>query len=94
MGGSNNPAIRIDGGPFLISTSNSNVGWIAGLGVEWTFWENWSARLECDFVGLNSATLSFPTALGGLPAGDQFSGNNRSIQMVNVGINYEFGSWW
>ena len=62
--------------------------------IEWTFWENWSARLECDFVGLNSATLSFPTALGGLPGGDQFSGNNRSIQMVNVGINFEFGSWW
>jgi outer membrane immunogenic protein len=82
--GSNNPAIRIDGGPFPVSTSNSNVGWIAGLGVEWTFWENWSARLEYDFVGPNGATLSFPTALGGLPGGDQFSGNNRSIQVVNV----------
>jgi outer membrane immunogenic protein len=92
--GSNNPAIRIDGGPFPVSTSNSNVGWIAGLGVEWTFWENWSARLEYDFVGLNGATLSFPTALGGLPGGDQFSGNNRSIQVGNVGINYEFGSLW
>jgi len=92
--GSNNPTVTINGGPVAVSTSNSNSGWTAGLGVEWAFWGNWSARLEYDFVGLNSETFTLPTAVGGLPAGDQFSGNNRNIQMVNVGINYTFGGWW
>jgi opacity protein-like surface antigen len=76
-----------------ISTSNSNWAWTAGLGAEWAFWGNWSARLEYDFVGLSSQSFTIPTAVGGLPANDQFSGNNRNIQMVNVGINYKFGGW-
>ena len=92
--GSNNPTVTINGNPVAVSASNSNPGWTAGLGVEWAFWGNWSARLEYDFVGLNSETLALPTAVGGLPAGDQFSGNNRNIQMVNVDINYKFGGWW
>jgi opacity protein-like surface antigen len=64
------------------------------FGAEWAFWGNWSARIEYDYVGLTSQTLTIPTALGGLPVSDQFSGNNRNIQMVNVGLNYKFGSWW
>jgi outer membrane immunogenic protein len=92
--GSNNPTVTIDGVPVSISASNSNGGWTVGLGAEWAFWGNWSARIEYDYVGLTSQTLTIPTAVGGLPAGDQFSGNNRNIQMVNVGLNYKFGSWW
>ena len=92
--GSNNPTVTIDGAPVTISASNSNGGWTAGFGAEWAFWGNWSARIEYDYVGLTSQTLTIPTAVGGLAAGDQFSGNNRNIQMVNVGLNYKFGSWW
>jgi outer membrane immunogenic protein len=91
--GSNSPTFTVDGAPVTISTSNSNWAWTAGLGAEWAFWGNWSARLEYDFVGLSSQSFTIPTAVGGLPANDQFSGNNRNIQMVNVGINYKFGGW-
>jgi opacity protein-like surface antigen len=73
------------------STSNSNSGWTAGLRAEWAFWGNWSARIEYDFIGLTNQTFVIPTSVRGLPAGDQFTGNNRNIQMVNVGINYKFG---
>jgi outer membrane immunogenic protein len=92
--GSNNPTLTINGAPVTISTSNSNSGWTAGLGAEWAFWGNWSARIEYDFIGLTNQTFIIPTSVGGLPAGDQFTGNNRNIQMVNVGINYKFGPWW
>jgi outer membrane immunogenic protein len=51
-------------------------------------------RIEYDFVGLNSRTFTFANSIGGLPAGDQFTSNNRNIQLVNVGINYKFGPWW
>jgi opacity protein-like surface antigen len=70
-----------------------NSGWTAGFGVEWAFWSNWSARIEYDFVGLNSRTFSLASPTGGLPAGDQFTSNNRNIQLANVGINYKFGPW-
>ena len=96
--GSNNPTLTINGAPVAILTSNSNGGWTAGLGAEWAFWGNWSARIEYDFVGLNNQSFIIPTSgRKASPAGDQFNGNNRNIQMVNVGINYkfwQFGPWW
>jgi hypothetical protein len=60
--------------------------------VEWAFWNNWSARLEYDYIGLNSQTFTVPApGFAGLPAGDQFTSHNRDVQMVNLGINYKFG---
>jgi outer membrane immunogenic protein len=88
----NNPTIMINGTGFSFSGSNANFGWTAGAGVEWAFWGNWSARLEYDYVGLASETLTVPTTSIILP-GDVFGGSNRNIQMMNVGINYKIGGW-
>jgi outer membrane immunogenic protein len=49
--------------------------------------------VEFEYVGLNNQTFTIPAAVGGLPAGDHFSGNNRYIEVVNAGVNYKFG-WW
>jgi high affinity Mn2+ porin len=86
--------MTINGGPVAVSTSYGNSGWTAGLGVERAFWGNWSAWIEYDFVGLSSQTFIFPVSVGGLPAGNQFSGSSRNIQLVNVGTNYKFDAWW
>jgi outer membrane immunogenic protein len=93
--GSNNPTVAINGAAVPISITNNNWGWTAGVGVEWTFWGNFSARVEYDYIGLNSPSFTIPASVGGLPAGDQFTGvNNRFIQLVNIGVNYRFGGWW
>jgi outer membrane immunogenic protein len=68
------------------SSNNSNYGWNGGAGVEWAFWGNLSARLEYDYIRLNGATYANP-----LLAGDAFTGQNRNIQMINLGFNYKFG---
>jgi outer membrane immunogenic protein len=91
--GSNNPTVAVNNAPVALSTTNYNWGWTAGLGVEWMFWGNWSARVEYDYVGLNNPTFTIPASVGGLPAVDQFTGNNRFIQLVNAGVNYRFGGW-
>jgi outer membrane immunogenic protein len=90
--GSNNPSLTIDGAPVAISASNGSWGFTGGVGIEWAFSGNWSARFEYDFVGLNQ-TFTLPTPAGGLPTSDQFTGNTRSIQLVNAGLNYKFGGW-
>ncbi len=94
--GASDPTVTINGLPATFSASNSNSGWTLGFGAEWAFWANWSARIEYDFVGLNSGTFTLANSVGGLPAGDQFVGNNRHINLVNVGLNYKFGwgPWW
>jgi outer membrane immunogenic protein len=70
------------------TNSSTNSGWVAGGGVEWAFANNWTAKVEYDYVGLNSGTFTVPA---GAPVlrGDTFT-FNRNIQMVTIGVNYLF----
>jgi outer membrane immunogenic protein len=60
-----------------------------GAGIEWAFANNWSAKLEYDYLGLGSQTFTVPAGSPFL-ANDIFTVSNRNIQMVKVGINYLF----
>jgi outer membrane immunogenic protein len=84
------------GQSFTTSSGNTNSGWTAGGGIEWAFYANWSLKIEYDYVKLfnKSFTVSTPSPVAGLAAGDTFSTSNRDIQMALAGINYRFGPWW
>ena len=88
--GSNNPTFIVGGTSFTSSTSNNNFGWTVGAGVEYAFYAGLSVRLEYDYIGLTNQTLTVPIGTAGFTATDQFTGNNRSIQLVLAGINYTF----
>src|SRR5262245_18511903 len=75
------------GTSVTVSNDNSNSGWLVGAGIEWAFAPNWSAKLEYDYLGLDSRTFTVPA---GFLAGDTFTQNNRNIQMLKVGVNYLF----
>jgi outer membrane immunogenic protein len=75
------------GASATVSTNNSNSGWLVGAGIEWAFAPNWSAKLEYDFLGLDSRTFVVPA---GFFAGDTFTQSNRNVQMLKVGVNYLF----
>jgi outer membrane immunogenic protein len=70
------------------SNSNSSTGWTAGVGLEWAFAGNWTARFEYDYIGLGNRTFVVPLTSPVL-AGDTFTAN-RNVQLVTVGINYLF----
>jgi outer membrane immunogenic protein len=90
--GASNPGITVNGGPGAFTgTSNNNLGWTVGLGVEWAFAGNWSARAEWDYIELQNQT--FTVAGGGFFGRDVISVNNRSINMFTAGLNYKFGGW-
>jgi outer membrane immunogenic protein len=90
--GASSPSITVGGAPAsFTSTSTNNLGWTAGVGVEWAFAGSWSARAEYDYIGLNNQ--SFTVAPGTVFAGDVISINNRNIQMFAAGLNYQFGGW-
>ena len=66
-----------------VSASSSRIdgGWTAGVGAEWAFAPQWSAKLEYDYVKLddfNPTLLSDTLKL------------SRHINMVKAGINYRF----
>ena len=50
---------------------------------------NWSARLEYDYLGLNSRTFNGDGVI--FPVADTFNSGSRSVQMGTFGINYRFG---
>jgi outer membrane immunogenic protein len=90
--GANNPNLTVGGfGQTLSSSTTNNSGWTAGVGVEWAFSYNWSARIEYDFVGLQNQSV---TVAGGAFGGDTININNRNISLITAGVNYKFGGWW
>jgi outer membrane immunogenic protein len=89
--GSNNFTVTnvATGNSVSVSNNNTNTGWTAGAGLEWAFTNNWTARVEYDYVGLSSASFTVPATFP-VVGGDVFSTHNRNIQMVTVGVNYLF----
>jgi outer membrane immunogenic protein len=69
--------------------NNSTGGWLAGVGVEYAFTNNWTVKAEYDYLGLGNRTFVVPV---GSPffAGDTFTSGNRNVQTFKVGFNYLF----
>jgi len=77
------------GGTFTVSNSNTNYGWLVGLGTEYAITNNVTAKLEYDYVGISNGSYTVPAGAPFL-AGDTFNSSGRSIQMLTVGVNYLF----
>ena len=92
VGSSASNATLASGAPVGFSGPSTNTGWTAGVGVEWAFAGNWSARAEYDYVGLTNQTYTFGAATS-------VTSNNRAINIGTAGLNYKFGwggggGWW
>jgi outer membrane immunogenic protein len=68
------------------SSSNTNGGWLLGAGVEYAFTPQWSAKLEYDYLKLNSWSVNSNLFA---PNTDRLS-VSRNIQTLTVGLNYRF----
>jgi outer membrane immunogenic protein len=88
-----NVSVTAPGGaviPASLSSNSTLGGWTAGVGVEWAFAGNWSARAEYDYIGLQNQNYTV-TAPGTAFSGDSIGTSSRSIQLVTAGLNYKFG---
>jgi outer membrane immunogenic protein len=79
------------------SSSQTRVGWTAGVGAEWLLSTQWSAKVEYRYYDLGSVTNT-------LPAFQQFGSNGSLLETVNAaqsstrfagsdvsfGVNYHF----
>lgn len=88
--GTSNSSLALASGatPPALSGPSNNAGWTAGLGVEWAFAGNWSARAEYDYIGLTNQTW---TVASGVNTGSTITSSNRNIQLITAGVNYKFG---
>ena len=78
---------------FAGTGDQTRVGWTIGFGAEWAFMNNWSAKLEYDFMDFGSKTVTINgTILPGtanIPASFGVV-NDQTISEVKLGANYKF----
>jgi outer membrane immunogenic protein len=80
----------------IFAPSETRTGFVAGVGLEWAFWTNWSAFVEWDFYGFGHKDLLFPCTVisTGVSCGAAVTrGPERITQDINVvkfGINWRF----
>jgi outer membrane immunogenic protein len=59
------------------SATSTRIGWTAGAGIEWLFWQRWSAKIEYRYYDLGSVTNT-------LPSFQQFGGFGTTLETVNA----------
>jgi len=67
------------GETFGLSESHTNAGWTAGVGAEFGFAQNWSAKIEYLYVDLANSNFTITGASNGYRFG-----------LVRAGVNYHF----
>jgi outer membrane immunogenic protein len=81
-GGAAFGSIKMTPGAAL-SESKTNIGWTAGGGLEYSFMNEWSAKIEYLYVDLGKATCGVATCLVNTDV--TFKAN-----IVKIGVNYRF----
>ena len=79
--------------PTCYSESGSATlpGVLLGLGFEYAFLPNWTAKLEYNYIGYLQTQVHFNEYYGGVLYGESFSEPyNASKQIVKIGVNYKF----
>jgi outer membrane immunogenic protein len=81
---------------FDFRGKETRFGWTTGVGVEYAFWNGWSARLEYDFYDFGTKHVTFTGCclLGAFGEGHLGAGDasiNQRINVAKFGINYRFG---
>jgi outer membrane immunogenic protein len=69
-----------------VSASNTNSGWVAGVGAEWAFSGPWSAKIEYNHLQFDDWSPSTNSVI----VNDRIN-VSRDIDLVKFGINYRFG---
>lgn len=76
---------------FDYTGSETRNGWTIGAGVEWAFWQNWSAKVEYAYYDFGTRSLNLVSSgLVGAVFGPDPSSITQRIQTVTFGINYRF----
>jgi outer membrane immunogenic protein len=76
---------------FSSSTSVNRYGWTIGMGIEYAFLPNWSAKVEYDFIDFGTKTYNFPiTNTAVAPTNFTNWSVTSMIHEMKMGVNYHF----
>ena len=67
-------------------------GWMVGGGLEYGLTQNWSVKVEYDYLDFGTKRETLPCAASAVGCGGPFDYDiKQRIQLVKAGINYRFG---
>ncbi len=74
--------------PLSATTNTTRAGALLGMGVEYAFDRNWTAKLEYNYIDLQNKTISYNTTpiFGAVATAD----SRTNINLVKFGVNYRF----
>src|ERR1700733_7584597 len=72
------------GDPFF--GDHTRPGWLLGLGIEYMFARNWSAKIEYDYMDFGHQSVPFSDGNNGFFTEDI----HQKINLIKVGLNYHF----
>ena len=61
-------------------------GWTVGAGLEYALDDNWSAKIEYDYLGFGPQSMNFTT-----PTESVSSNSSLNVQEIKAGLNFHFG---
>jgi outer membrane immunogenic protein len=74
-------------GVCSVSFTNTRAGLLLGAGWEYAFTNNWTGKVEYDYINYGSANIPYPDAAVVPPVAVQV---RDSVSIVKVGVNYLF----
>ncbi|MFG1333276.1 outer membrane protein [Xanthobacter autotrophicus] len=74
---------------YSASPSSTRWGWTVGAGLEWAFFNNWSAKVEYNYIDLGSSDVNF-NFTPNTYINPFVSTVDQNINLVKAGINYRF----
>jgi outer membrane immunogenic protein len=81
--------INLAPGTLVFSTNELKWGWMLGIGAEYAFTNNWSAKIEYNYMDMGSHAQRFTDSIGGNLLID--TDIRERLNVVKVGVNYRFG---
>jgi outer membrane immunogenic protein len=80
-----------DGISGTVTGTFNRTGWMVGIGLEYAFWDNFSAKLEYDYLMFPSISPTLSTT--GTLSVEGTSDVKLNTQLVKFGLNYRFNSF-
>jgi outer membrane immunogenic protein len=76
--------------PEQETASETRMGWTVGGGVEWAFWNNWSAKVEYNYYDFGTSSVTLIGTFAGAPIEVPGVEIRQRMSVGKLGINYRF----
>jgi len=76
---------------FDFGATETRVGWTVGAGAEWAFWNNWSTKVEYNYLDFGGRSLQFVNTASLAFAIPAPANVDQKIHTIKLGLNYRFG---